>query len=445
MSESYHLSTKSFKIKHINRHDCFSMKINTKFLLLKPDSKNEIKIYNLSTLSFFQSLKLNNINYYDFHNYYENIFFSCDGKDIMIYEINLENKIVNNISKIQGHFSDVEYANFNPLEHNIFVSITENYFIKIFDLTKYLPISHVFIDQPFDYQPFDYQLIKWGKNNIGVLSEKKILTFDYKYFKKSFINEFPFDDDIIDFHFFNDNNLIVLLDNDIFFIDGKKKNIYKSESNIRNNFYHKRKNKLILFCSNYIIILSIDYFKAKEDYKLSQQNTLPCPVFIEESLLNENELYIAYYSYTKNHDIIDQFSITINKSNKEEKIDNASKDEQIKEFLKNIIKNISDIQFLISAENNDISDNNYILNKKYFEYEEIKDELKLIKTRDIFERKKIVKNNIIKIKDFNDVKEKYIYILKLLVNDNTNKSLIITYLEFLNKKEEQLKSIIMII
>ena len=271
MSELYQYSKKKIEIKDKNNYDTFNnsgLKINTKFLLLKPNRKNEIHIYNLSNSSFFK-LEFNNIKYYDFHNYFENIFFVCDGKDIMIYEINVNNEIINNISKVKGNFTDVEYADFNPSEHNIFVSISENYDIKIYDITKSVPISHIFIDRPLIYE-----LIRWGNNNMGVLAGKTILTFSYKFFLKKNIKEFPFDDIISDFHFYNDNVLIVLQVKHILIVSKNEETIgkniiYDLKSTLENNFYSKNNKKLILFCTDNIIILSIDNnFKVKEFYTI---------------------------------------------------------------------------------------------------------------------------------------------------------------------------------
>ena len=436
----YQSSIQTFEIR--TRFDVYddSMKINKKFMLLKADSENEIEIYNLSTLLFFKSLELNNINFYNFHNYFENIFFVCSGRDIMLYEINLKKNEVNNLSKIKGHFSDVLYVCFNPSKHNILVSICTNFDIKIFDLQKSLSISHIFLDQTLKYES-----IKWGEKNIGVRTKQKILTFNYEYFLKSFINEFPFDDDIQDFHFYSDEILIVLERKKVLLVEKSKEIqkhiIYNAESFIDNNFYSKINNNLILFIDNNIkilsIIYSIIYSKANVIYIISEKFNKP--IFIEEPQLNDNELCVAYNSNSKSNEKINKFSIIINTINTNKKEKDISKDEQLNEFLKKIYKNTSDISFILSVKNN--IKNNYILNKKYFEYEEIKKELDEIKKRDIFERKEIVKNDIAKIKDYQDIKGKFIFILKLLVNDNTNKELIMTYLKFFYENKEKLKNI----
>ena len=447
MSKCYQYSQNIIEIKGLGNNETFKtfdLKLNTKFLLLKPDRKKEIKVYNISNSSFYEKLELNNINYYDFHNYYENIFFVCDGRNIMIYEINIGKNIINHISKVQGHFTDVEYASFSPSEHNILISISRNYDIKVYDIEKSLPINHIFIEEPLNYE-----FIKWGENEIGVLADKTIFTCNYKYFLKSEINKIPSDESIIDFHFYSDNGLIVLHKMQIDFIiikkeEIEKKKIFDLEAESEQNFYSKENKKLILFNVDNIIILSISYMRALEVYKFSKGCLLPN--FIEESLLYENDLCTGYIHSKKTKSII-IFSIKSNYSLKGRKIDNISKENQLNKFLENINKNISDIKFLISFENN-VTKDDYILNKKYYEYDEIKNELELIKTRDIFIRKEIVKNKIKSIMEIKsnsnslkDIRANFIFILKLLVNDNTNKELVILYLKFLKENQENLKKI----
>ena len=109
-------------------------------------------------------------------------------------------------------------------------------------------------------------------------------------------------------------------------------------------------------------------------------------------------------------------------------------------FLKNIINNISDIPALLSSNNNDKNIKyDYIKNQKYYDYNEIVDELKKTKKRNIFDRKEFVKNNIEEIKEKNDINERYIFILKLLINDNTNQKLINKYLEYLAENKNILE------
>ena len=57
-------------------------------------------------------------------------------KDIKIYEIDdtHQNKTINKLSEIKGHYSNVKFAVFNPFNCHIFLSISNNNNIKIFDI-----------------------------------------------------------------------------------------------------------------------------------------------------------------------------------------------------------------------------------------------------------------------------------------------------------------------
>ena len=155
-------------LKPIYTFKSFPIKINKKFLMLKPDAKNEILIYDLKSLLFFKPFQIKDpITFADFHSRYENIFFICTGRDVKIYEINIDNRNINQISTVKGHFTDVYYANFNPLEPNVLLSISKNYDIKIFNTMKSLPICHIFNEN----KPLDCPIIKWGINEFGYITK----------------------------------------------------------------------------------------------------------------------------------------------------------------------------------------------------------------------------------------------------------------------------------
>ena len=105
---------------------------------------------------------------------------------------------------------------------------------------------------------------------------------------------------------------------------------------------------------------------------------------------------------------------------------------------------ISDIPLLISKNNNDYKSSNSSnnpKNKKYFEIDIVKSELTEVKKRNFLERKNKVKENMKHYNNIKDIKEKYIFILILLINDNTNKALLKEYLDLLKKNNEELKKI----
>ena len=110
------------------------------------------------------------------------------------------------------------------------------------------------------------------------------------------------------------------------------------------------------------------------------------------------------------------------------------------ELFKDSIKLISNIPGIILKQNNIIDEN--IPQKKYFSIQEIEEEIKNIMEVDLFIRKKnletLIKQNQ-KILDSDEYsKEKFLFIIKLLINDNTNKEILKIYLQFLKKYEKKL-------
>ena len=105
---------------------------------------------------------------------------------------------------------------------------------------------------------------------------------------------------------------------------------------------------------------------------------------------------------------------------------------------------ISDIPLLLSKDNNE---NNYLIlpenpnNKNYLKIECINKELNIVKKRSFLERKNKVINDFKQYDEKKDIKQQYIFLLELLINDNTNKDLLKPYLNLIKDKGEELQSI----
>ena len=295
---------------------------------------------------------------------------------------------------------------------------------------------------------------------MGIKSGKKIIiAFNYLLFIPENIKNISFDEIVIDFHFYEKKifSLIVLTQKDIQYVsleDEKKLKIkinefYKIDKEYFNNFYSQDRKILLIFFNDEIQIFKLNYPKIELIFTYNLDNSgIYDPIFLfDEKQLEENKLCKFY---NKKKSAVDLFSITFKKSKNNQK-DIYKEKEKLEDLLKNIIKNISDIPILLSKENN--MEIIYENNKKYFKYKEINEELDEIRKRNLLQRKEIVIKNldqtdlsqrkenlekdIDQIKSINDMKERYIIILKLLINDNTNQKLIYIYLQFLidNKKE----------
>ena len=67
--------------------------------------------------------------------------------------------------------------------------------------------------------------------------------------------------------------------------------------------------------------------------------------------------------------------------------------------------------------------------------------MNIIKTRSLLSRKEEVVKKIKEFKNVKEIEKQYIFLLKLLINDNTNKEWLLIYLDFINKNEEQLRKL----
>ena len=437
MTEAYEYKIEEYTSKQLNiikKADKF--KANTKFILILIN--NKIFIFNYETSSLLkETIKINKKNnYFDFHCNNETILYVCDGTNVAIYEI--ENQKVKVLCVIEGHFTDVIYASFDPFKPNIFLTVSENHMIKIYNITDNLSMNIINLDVIFDEE------INFGCEKIGVLTEKnEIIYFEYMNFNKKNIKKYSENklNDIKYFHFLNDDLLIVITSASIELVENCNKTqqynlITKDE--ILSTFYSTKKKILIIIYLQEIQGFYINNENQIEKIFIFQQsveNHIIKPIYIKENLLNQNEICKINQSYSSK---IISFSI-INNSIKPN--NNKLEDNNEKIIIKEIKKNICDIPLLLSINNNDYSSNNCSKSKKYFEIDEIKKELILIKNRNLLKRKKFVEDSLKQLDEIFEIQKKYIFLLKLLINDNTNKELVKKYLEFLRDNKEELKKI----
>ena len=234
-----------------------------------------------------------------------------------------------------------------------------------------------------------------------------------------------------------DDSLLIIKKDKIEIVKNNIK-VVEHKINIKESFYLvKRKILLIINAqiqgikindNNEIIYL----FKFSQDFDYIISNS----IFVKENYLKENEI-CELYEYQTNLNI---FSFLIIDNTKTEQNSNEQEDKKI--VVKNIKKNICDIPLIIAKDNNDPFNSSYNPREKnYFGIESIKNELIAVKKRSFLDRKEKVVKNIEQIKNINDIKQKYISLLCLIINDNTNTELLKEYLDFMNKNKDELKNI----
>ena len=317
------------------------------------------------------------------------------------------------------------------------MTVTKNNVIKIYDITNTLPINLLTLDISIKGK------IAFGLNKIGFISDKNTITyFEYTNFNKNNINEYK-TNYIRNFYFLsNDESLIIIAYDSVDFVKNNKivyqrKLDYNNDIILSSFYLNKKEIIIIIFKSAIRGFLLKNKCNLEELFKLEQSINVYInnPININENLLNQNEICEIYQF---NSGLMLSYTI-IDKSIKQKDsiIDNNFEKINIKE----IKKNICDIPLFISYKNNDYSSYNCPKNKNYFKIDEIQKELKFIKCRNLLERKRKVEKDLKKFDEIKDIKQKYIFLLTLLVNDNTNKDLLEKYLFFLKENNTALNDI----
>ena len=410
------------------------VKANDKYLITS--LSKYIDIYDLKEnldIKYKKSIiskKSQYITNLDFNPDYPELFLSShsDG-NIKIWNINdLGNDSNKEFSIIKAHDSSVENSLFNPIYGNIVIS-SDLQNIKLWDLTKYI-YSQTILNQTnitnlqwnetgeyYGYINNDIELIIREKNNY-----KKIISI--KENLKNFL--FKSHNEIFTFS----KNSIKLWD-----IRNTQKVLKENNVDIKRStkiLYNFNNDYLYFITYNLIKIFDIDKFNVvyeKEDKNIFGQK----PILLNDSFRKKEE-------FSKILDLIsgDSTIIKVIKKNGNKKSNPPIIKTNSVDYFHNIAYVISDYKNLFKFEENNIYDLK-LKKKNYFMIPEIKQELIKLNNEIIFERKKYVEKELILKKKFRNINEQYLYYLKLLIRDNTNKLLIKEYLKFLKLNENEIK------
>ena len=376
--------------------------------------------------SFSTGKPISNI---DFNYKYKDILLSIPSYDyIKLYKITDKNNF-EIISTLNGlNSKGAQYAKFNPSKENLIISSKEK-IIDIWDVTKYTNIKTIIAEENVYNLAWNINGNFFGYIN-GIqglnVSDKENIVISIG--SNDLINfEFRKNDDIITFHF---GGVIKIWDNRNY---SKPKIEIKDlpfsyELYDKNNDYLYIKDKLfrIYECENFELV-------HKEDIEYN----------------NNNNILLLDTGFLKNNEIANLFELEKNGKNNIIKIMNKHKSsfasekiiekdiQYTNDFVNNIVYNVSDytnfLKYIKTKKESDYPCKNYIF------IPEIKKELNFIKYELLPDRKKYVEDKINKNQTFKDIYEEYIYYIKLLIRDNTNKKLLEKYLHFLEKNETKLE------
>ena len=365
----------------------------------------------------------------DFNYKYKDILLSCSSYDyIKLYNISAQNNF-EIISTLHGlNSKGTHYAKFNPTKENLIIS-SKGKIIDIWDVTKYTNIKSITTQKSVYKLAWNITGNFFGYINrtegLNIRDKENIIFSICANDLKNF--EFRKNEDIITFHF---KDVIKIWDTRKYSqpkFEFKDLPLSYELYDKNNDYLYIKNNKLfqIYECQNFELV-------HKEDIECDN-NTL---LLLDTCFLKNNEI-ANLFELEKSGDcniikIINKNKTSLTSEQIIEKDIQYSND-----FINNIVYNISDytkfLNYIKTKKDPDYPCKNYIL------ISEIKKELNDIKYELLLDRKKYVEEQINKNQSFKDIYEEYIYYIKLIIRDNTNKKLLKKYLHFLEKNETKLE------
>jgi len=414
-----------------------TLDINYKYIIqLINNSEIKVSIININQ-HISASDKFGYYQFIEFSPIYEQIFLTISLYNIKIWEIDEEKKLI--VNKITIYFPDrtdqILFAKFSPINEKILFSVSSNNIIQIWNLEKIFNAYELDnINHKLNIKDIVFSL---EENIVGFLYSEFIIIYNIKL--KQIITK-----EKAKYRYFN-----FLNSEEVIIIYNKKISIISIENK-------KTRTEKIEFIEGKIIKYNID----------NNLNLL---------YIFSNYIYIVDLDNKNSFQLLDKIEININSNFSQMKI------------LKLEYNNIVCIDFLISRANtiyfysaylnkiNNISINLIptVKNSKYFWINKVKRlyrkcelnfENKIIEPTEIYKKKYLdnryitqkVKENykinldkkkenvFIELKNYkakDTITDEYFHLLEFIIQDNTNKDLIIKYLQFLKKNENNLKGI----
>ena len=419
--------------------DFQKIKANNKYLFTS--SRYDIDIYNLSEnieINYRNSIDPNQIiTHIDTSPFYPNIISSSlkDG-NIKLWKIDeLDQDENKEICIIKAHERDGRYSLFNPVYEYIIISSDYNN-IKLWDITKYNYLYDISNEGIIDNLQWDTTGEYYGYINDIIKGTELIIR--EKNNNKDIIT---IKEDIDEFLFIRDIKILTFSKNIIKCWD--MRNIQKSfkTTNIDSS------PSSIIYDSNYNY-LYFNSFTSFRSFDIFDINDFNIKYSKKDIILDDNSILLNN-DFLKGKEIsnilhLNNNSSKIIKVNNENQrpipLKNKKTEEDYKNYLKNMVYKISyDNNLFKYEDNNNIEEINFIKKKNYFMIPEIEKELDKLKDETIYKRKEYVKNELTKNQTIINIKEQYIYYLKLIIRDNTNKKLIKEYLKFLKSNQKEIK------
>ena len=344
---------------------------------------------------------------------------------------------------------------FNPFNTHIIASSSYDCMIKIWSIRRPTIKKIYCLDCP--------EKMKWETNGkfLGFIDKNKIKIYSMENKKVIFDLELKGTIYNINYEFFDHQSILVsgIEINKIY----KYKIFNKEDSELKVKHVNyvqydeifEIKYKLFSVCNDYFIIYSengvylYDDNLAKPIYTFKDLSVSPKKItnadkkiLFEILDINNNNIKILtfkdkYIYEEKNIKKINNLEDEKSLDSKYDSEDNDNEDLD-KDFFEGVPKIFLDIKEILNFQFNKNPENYNKKEKQYFQIKEIKESLNNIKINNLITLRKRVKEDILKITNFKNIKELYFFYLDLLLKDETNKVLLLNYLKFLKENEKNL-------
>ena len=405
------------------------MKANSKYIASIEDGKIQIFSFeNNELIKVCEKSCRIDIKNIEISKIYYNIFLTVSLGIIDLFEIknSEENYELDNKLRIETN-DEINFAKFSEYNEKILGSISEGKIIRLWN-----------IDSIFNYVTIRSKLsivtdLIFNKNNSLLMIQGRnmddsyeILIYDILYNVKNIkIIKRNQKDYIYEISEKNFEKIILVNQFYIEFMDLDKKVIYKKiEINLQIKYicFYKYIQKLIIISSRIPYVIDIKNNKIESFEKNDSK------IYNDFFLINKNKFYInilrEYYIESFSFDLTDSENIKPSKK--------ALNNLFSKKFKRIFTK--SDLEFTIS----DIS-NGEIIEKSYLKIPKIEEALHNNYSLNLEQKKIKIINGIKNYNNEDSANKQYIFLLKLHIQDNTNKDLLKLYLNFLKNNKEFLE------
>ena len=416
-----------------NLNDITMIIIGSNSCYILGNVKDGLCIFKLCPDSSLISIKVKytTISSAEIHPNYKNIFLTISHDELIIWEINENEKQCNQKIMIKGNKKFIK-ALFCKNNDKQFISYSNDRTIKIWSMENSFCIGSISVDRLIENIEFfnDYLFYQEGSGNIVIYDPINLIK---KSKEKNNLKNFF----VIYNHYCNISNYSTynfILYDDYSLMINPKYNKLKFQDKIKQIFYDNNLNIIYIFFINYLKII---YVNKDNEFEILFNIKNDCiPDFYIDNHANNKYICGKFLKVFSKDNTIRIYSFI------SKKVYNADKIKALEypnpSFWDNTISTISNIESLRWENNVQPPENDLVL-KNYINDKEIKDEIFSNFHKSLKQKKLEVSNQIM---DFhineNNLNTTYKDFIKMIIKDNTNKDLITKYLIFLKENENKI-------